>query len=141
MKKIIERQLEHHELMDWVESASTPEEMQERAEHANAGFPVIVKEEIVDDTAANHEPGQMLPEDQAERAASGSGWQGEEIPDVKKKPATKLQVVRKNAQGQEVQVSQKPVAKKADKQKAKPTPKKAKAVKQPKPKKLLVFRG
>ncbi len=39
------------------------------------------------EAAANHEPGQPLPEDAAERAASGSGWQGEEIPDVKKKPA------------------------------------------------------
>src|SRR6266568_6951691 len=81
MKKVIERQLEHHELMDWVESAPTPEEMQERADHANAGFPVFMKEEI-EDVAANHEPGQMLPEDQAERAASGSGWQGEEITDA-----------------------------------------------------------
>jgi hypothetical protein len=27
----------------------------------------------------NHEPGQPLPEDAAERAANGSGWQGEEV--------------------------------------------------------------
>jgi hypothetical protein len=81
MKKMIERQLGHYELMDWVESAATPEEMQERADHANAGYPVFVKEEV-DDVAANHEPGQGLPEDQAELAASGSGYQGEEITDA-----------------------------------------------------------
>src|SRR5271157_1044724 len=79
-----QRQLEHHELADWVESAETAKEQQERAEHANAGYPVMVTEEVevVDDVATNHEPGQPLPEDQAERAASGSGWQGEEITDA-----------------------------------------------------------
>jgi hypothetical protein len=30
----------------------------------------------------DYEPGQMLPEDQAERAANGSGWQGEDITDA-----------------------------------------------------------
>ena len=44
-KKPTQRQLEHHELTDWVESASTAQEQQERAEHANAGYPVIVTEE------------------------------------------------------------------------------------------------
>jgi hypothetical protein len=93
-KKTVDRQLEHHELMNWVESAPTPEEMQERADHANAGYPVFVKEEI-DDVAANHEPGQMLPEDQAERAANGSGWQGEEIPDEEAGKAALDQHVKK----------------------------------------------
>ena len=47
-KRTRQRQLEHHELMEWVESAETAEEMQERAEHANVGYPVFVTEEVVD---------------------------------------------------------------------------------------------
>lgn len=50
------------------------------------------KKVIVLDVAANHEPGQPLPEDAAERAASGSGWQGEEVvekPAKAKKPTVK----------------------------------------------------
>src|SRR6266566_318051 len=44
-KKTTQRQLEHHELTDWVEQAPTAEEQAERAEHANAGYPVMVTEE------------------------------------------------------------------------------------------------
>jgi hypothetical protein len=36
---------------------------------------------IIERQLEQHEPGQLLPEDVAERAASGSGWQGEEITD------------------------------------------------------------
>jgi hypothetical protein len=96
-KKTSQRQLEHHELTDWVEQATTAEEQQERAEHANAGYPVMVAEEVevVDDRAANHEPGQPLPEDQAERAANGSGWQGEEITDAVELEVTPIPTTRK----------------------------------------------
>jgi hypothetical protein len=44
-KKVVERQLEDHELQDWVEQGATAKEQAERAEHANAGYPVMVKEE------------------------------------------------------------------------------------------------
>jgi hypothetical protein len=54
------------------------------------------------EAVANHEPGQPLPEDAAERAASGSGWQGEDVQVyhgteriVKEKPATKPKAARK----------------------------------------------
>lgn len=40
----------------------------------------------VEEFLANHEPGQPLPEDMAERVASGSGWQGEEINEVTPEP-------------------------------------------------------
>ena len=114
-KKTVERQLEHEEIQSWVESALTAAEMQERADHANAGYPVMVKEEV-DDTAANHEPGQALPEDAAERAANGSGYQGEEITDAEweamqqarqSEPAKQPEIVRKDANGQEVKVTEK----------------------------------
>src|SRR6266699_5019230 len=51
------------------------------------------KQTPVVETAANHEPGQQLPEDTAERAASGSGWQGEAVeekPEVKKQPVQQV---------------------------------------------------
>jgi hypothetical protein len=83
--------------------------------------------QAVADVAANHEPGQALSEDQAERAASGSGYQGEEITDAElekqqKARKPKLQIVRKNVQGQEVQETEKPAEMKRP------------AKKQPKPK-------
>ena len=73
--------------------------------------------QAVADVAANQEPGQAVPEDQAERTASGSGYQGEEITDAElekqqKARKPKLQIVRKNVQGQEVQVNEKPAEKK-----------------------------
>lgn len=43
----------------------------------------------------NHQPGQPLPEDAAERAANGSGWQGEEVVDVPvKQQKTKKQTAK-----------------------------------------------
>ena len=45
MTQTITRNMTNEELMDWVEAAPTAEEQQERAEHANAGYPVMIDEE------------------------------------------------------------------------------------------------
>jgi hypothetical protein len=78
-------------------------------EASKRGYPVMVNEEK-DNVAANHEPGQALPEDAAERAASGSGYQGEEITDAeweKTQKDKKLKVVRKNSKDSSRRNSQK----------------------------------
>ncbi len=93
--------------------------------------------QAVADVAANHEPGQALPEDAAEQAASGSGYQGEEITDaeLEEKKTSKLQVVRRDSKGEEVAVTEKPVTKPAEKKQQK-----VKVVKQTQPKETGVSR-
>ncbi len=63
--------------------ASSLEIAASSAEEFGMGHYATQCQEKLEDLLGDHEPGQRLPEDAAERAASGSAFQGEPVEDEK----------------------------------------------------------